>query len=181
MSEGRDGSGYWYEAGSRVTSVEVLNLMRRYRAAESAMRQRTRDAMRMGETDLLALRHLMKAGREGRMLRGRDLADLLGISSASVTILVDRLEAGGHVRRDRHPTDRRATVITATSDTDAEVRQTLGAMHQRMIATADRLGDDELVAVQRFLLGMIDAVTTVEDLDQELADAVEEHRLRRED
>ena len=38
----------------------------------------------------------------------------LGMRSASATELVDRLEAGGYVRRTRHPTDRRRVVVEMT-------------------------------------------------------------------
>ena len=36
------GSGYWYPEHGVPSSVDVLNLLRRYRAAEGAMRARTR-------------------------------------------------------------------------------------------------------------------------------------------
>ncbi|GMA32099.1 hypothetical protein [Litorihabitans aurantiacus] len=53
-------SGYWYPS-DEVEPVEVLSLLRRYREAERAMRARTRDSMGMGETDLIALRFLLRA------------------------------------------------------------------------------------------------------------------------
>ncbi|TFI44711.1 MarR family transcriptional regulator, partial [Micrococcus endophyticus] len=57
-------SGYWYlSSPDSAGPVEVLNLLRGYLAAERRMRQRTRDSMRMGETDLLALRHLLRESR----------------------------------------------------------------------------------------------------------------------
>lgn len=165
-------SGYWYEPGARVRSVDVLNLLRRYRSAEGAMRARTRESMGMGETDLLALRFLLQAKREGRSPLQRDLAAFLGISSASTTALVDRLVKSGHVERRPHPDDRRASIVTATTESDHEVRATLGAMHQRMIAVVDDLSPDDLDAVARFLSGMIRAVSEEEDLDRELRDVV---------
>ena len=61
--------GYWYgDDGSHRDAVQVLEALRAYRAAETAMRRRTRDSMGMGETDLLALRHLLEATRAGRPL-----------------------------------------------------------------------------------------------------------------
>lgn len=165
-------SGYWYDAPDRARSVDVLNLMRRYRSAESAMRARTRDSMGMGETDLLALRFLLQARREGRSPMQRDLAAFLGISSASTTALVDRLVKSGHVERRAHPDDRRASIVVPTTESDHEVRATLGAMHQRMITVVDDLSGDELDAVARFLSGMIQAVSEELDLDRELRDVV---------
>lgn len=42
------------------------------------------------------------------------LVKRLGIASASVTALLDRLEAAGYTRRERHPTDRRSVLVTLT-------------------------------------------------------------------
>lgn len=136
------------------------------------MRARTRGSMGMGETDLIALRFLLKAQREGSVVLQRDLVRVLDISSASVTALVDRLERSGHVRREPHPGDRRAVAVVATTDSDKEVRETLGAMHKRMIATVDELDTAQLEAVARFLSGMIAAVEGESDLDAELREIV---------
>jgi DNA-binding MarR family transcriptional regulator len=162
-STGFESSGYWYESdATRIGSVDVLNLLRRYRAADQEMRRRTRDSMGMGETDLLALRYVLKAQREGELLTPGMLAKRIGISTASTTVLIDRLERSGHLARLPHPTDRRSLVVISTTGSDAEVRQTLGRMHQAMIDVADSLDPDELRAVARFLAGMIDAVGLAE-------------------
>ena len=158
-STGFESSGYWYEPdATRIGSVDVLNLLRRYRAADQEMRRRTRDSMGMGETDLLALRYVLKAEREGVLLTPGMLAKRIGISTASTTVLIDRLERSGHLARTPHPTDRRSLVVVSTTGSDTEVRDTLGRMHRAMIDVADSLEPDELRAVARFLAGMIDAV-----------------------
>lgn len=144
--------GYWYGTDeSRRDAVQVLEALREYRAAETTMRRRTRDSMGMGETDLLALRHLLAAARAGRPLSPRDLAARLGISSASTTTLLDRLTRSGHVCRSPHPTDGRALVVTATEAADAEVRATLGDMHRRLLEAAERLTPEESRTVVDFL------------------------------
>jgi len=154
-------SGYWYpEHQDGPASVDVLNLLRRYRETERQMRARTRGSMGMGETDLLALRYLLEAQRRGVVMTQRDLVERLKISSASVSVLIDRLVRDEHVRREPHPTDRRAAVIVATVSSDSEVRQTLGRMHQEMVGVVDSLSPDELAVVGRFLHGMIGAVDT---------------------
>lgn len=160
---GFESSGYWYGPDdTRLGSVDVLNLLRRYRSADQEMRRRTRDSMGMGETDLLALRYVLRAERDGEMLTPGALAKLLGISTASTTVLIDRLERSGHLVRRPHPTDRRSLVVASTTDSDDEVRATLGRMHQAMIAVADGLDQRELGVVARFLAGMIEALEIVE-------------------
>lgn len=164
-----DASGYWYPEHGDASSVDVLMLMRRYRAAETALRQRTRSSMGMGETDLLALRLLLEAERRGKSLRQGELAAALRMAPASVTALVDRLERSGHVRREPHPEDRRAVIIVPTTDTDDEVRATLGEMHRRMVDVVDAMAPDERDVVARFLTGMIAAVDAVDDHAQAAA------------
>ena len=152
-------SGYWYgDEGASRAAVEVLEALRAYRAAETTMRRRTRDEMGMGETDLLALRHLLEAARAGRTVSPRDLSARLGISSASTTTLLDRLTRSGHVRREPHPTDRRALVVTATESADREVRATLAAVHERMLSAARSLTPEQAEVVVGFLHRMRDAV-----------------------
>jgi DNA-binding MarR family transcriptional regulator len=152
--------GYWYtlDEDAAPTPVSVLNALRRYRSAEQEMRRRTRSAMGMGETDLIAVRYLLGAQRVGRVVTAKDLAQHLEISSASTTVLIDRLVRSGHVTRDRHPSDRRAVVVHATVGSDREVRATFGRMHDAMLDIAASLDPDELRAVRAFLERMRAAV-----------------------
>jgi DNA-binding MarR family transcriptional regulator len=153
-------SGYWYGDDPEVhTGVDALNALRRYRAAEMAMRRRTRSAMRLNETDMTALRFIVNAERDVRTVSPKDLAVHLGISSASTTVLVDRLVASGHVIRARHPSDGRAVVLTATPTTHADLRETFGDMHGRMMAVAERLDPHEAHIVTAFLDQMTTAVS----------------------
>lgn len=144
-------------------AVRVIEAMSDYQAAEQAMRRRTRESMRMGEADLRALRFLLRRESEGRPVTPADLASALGIKSSSVTVMLDRLTASGHVRRGPHPTDRRSLVITATPGADEEVRLTLGEMHARMLAVAASLDERQATAVTTFLRSLTD---TLHELDR---------------
>lgn len=151
--------GYWYSIDSTYPGpVQVLEALRGYRTAEQAMRRDTRESMGMGERDVQALRYLMEADRARESVTPRGLANRLGISSASTTALLDRLESSGHIARRPHPTDRRSMVIVATGQTDCEVRTTLGGMHQRMHAAAARLDPAQAATVIAFLHEMTQAI-----------------------
>ncbi|MEV7694159.1 MarR family transcriptional regulator [Microbacterium sp. NPDC089189] len=145
-------SGYWYaddEDARRRRAVELLQAFRVYRAAEVAMRRRTRDAMSMGENDLLVLRYLLKARQRETQVSPGELARYLGVSTASMTAIIDRLEKSGHVRRERHATDRRSLYVVPTADTDDEVRKTLGDMHDRMLdAVIDMTPEESSVVIE---------------------------------
>ncbi len=154
-------SGYWYGPdGKADPPAAVLRALRDYRTSETATRRSTRDSMGMGETDLLALRHLLRAQAGGGTLGPKDLSRALGITTASTTALIDRLVASGHVQRAPHPTDRRSLVIVPTVDSDAEVRTTLGEMHQRMLAVAEALSPEEARVVITFLRRMSEAIAS---------------------
>lgn len=126
------------------------------------MRRRTGDSMRMGVTDLQALRFLLKSQGEGRPVSGRQLADHLGMTSASVTAMLDRLTTSGHVQRVKDPLNRRTNLVTATPGSDEEVRHTLGAMHTRMIEAARSLSSEDAEVVRTFLANLTSAVDTID-------------------
>jgi DNA-binding MarR family transcriptional regulator len=142
--------------------VEVLNALREYRAAEQAMRRRTRESMRMGENDLRALRFLLKRQNDGEPATPADLGALLELKSSSVTAMLDRLTIAGWVSRRPHPRDRRSLVIVATPGADEEVRHTLEAMHRRMLAAASQLDEREAEVVTAFLGRMSEAIDALD-------------------
>lgn len=160
MNHKDDRQGYWHGLESRkhMGPVDVLNALRDYRSAEADMRRRTRASMGMGETDLLALRYLLEAERAGREVGPKELAVRLGVTSASMTSLVDRLVRSGYVRREPHPTDRRALILRPTQDSHQEVRTTLGDMHARMMEAAGTLDAEESAVVVEFLRRMREAI-----------------------
>lgn len=90
--------GYWYNSMDG-RHIGVLNLLRDYREAERSMRARTRDEMRMNETELLALRFLLMRTQQQHEVLQRDIARELGITGASASALCQRLERDGYINR----------------------------------------------------------------------------------
>ena len=168
-----EATGYWYGASAedrRRRAIDVLEAFRVYRAAEAAMRRRTRETMSMGENDLLVLRYLLKAAGQGRSVSPHELTRYLGVSTASTTAIVDRLERSGHVIRLPHPTDRRSILVVATSASDTEVRRTLGKMHDRMLSAVLDMTPDESAAVVACLARLQAAVDEVDPHPEDEAD-----------
>jgi DNA-binding MarR family transcriptional regulator len=58
--------------------------------------------------------HVLYLLHTGGPVTQRTLADALDVAPRTVTGLVDGLVASGHVTREAHPTDRRATLVTPT-------------------------------------------------------------------
>jgi DNA-binding MarR family transcriptional regulator len=104
-------------------------------------------AMQMNVTDMTAVHLLSEHGPMG----AAELADRLGIRSASATVLVDRLEAAGHVERTPHPTDRRRVTLTATAGAQAHALA-VWLPGLRLVDEVGRsLSPEEAVVVRAFL------------------------------
>lgn len=149
------------EGADLARGRRMLEALRVYQAAESAMRRRTRQAMSMGENELLVLRHLIRAADQEAAVTPTDIAHYLGISSASTTALIDRLEQSGHVARTRHATDRRSVVISTTARAGDDLDDALGAVHERMLDATRGFTRDQADAIISFLGRMQAAVDEV--------------------
>ena len=75
-------------------------------------------------TDLEAMEELIRDGA----LSPTDLARRLGMSTAAVTTVVDRLTAVGHVSREPNPNDRRGILVVPSPDSVRRAMATLMPM-----------------------------------------------------
>lgn len=151
--------------------VRVMDAMFRWREAERRVSEASQRYMRLGETDMKALRLMIVKGDHGEHVTARDISEHLGISSAATTKLLDRLEAGGHVHRTRHPTDRRAIAVVITPETRKAAELTVGREHARRFRVAAMLTPAEREIVIRFLEAM--SVTSEDDWSEARADSRE--------
>ncbi|MEU4526418.1 MarR family winged helix-turn-helix transcriptional regulator [Amycolatopsis sp. NPDC024027] len=101
----------------------------------------------LGATDVQALQHLAVGTPMGTV----DLAHALKIRSASATVLVDRLEAAGHVRRDPHPRDGRRVTLVVSEAARTEVRAALAPLVDAITRLTDGLAPGQAEVVARFL------------------------------
>jgi DNA-binding MarR family transcriptional regulator len=108
--------------------------------------------------EALALRHLVLARHDGRMVNPTQLARVLRLSTAGITKLIDRLVRDGRAERHPNPQDRRSIVVTATERAEQDLASAYGHIHAPVIATIDALSDEEASAVQRFAARLADAL-----------------------
>lgn len=137
---------------------DLLQAMSELREAERIASQASARYMELNETDMRALRFLIFSEKRGVPVTAGDLASHLGISTASTTKLLDRLQSGGHITRNPHPTDRRALQISVTPETRRSAHETVGRHHARRYHTAARLTPAERDIVIRFLRDMADEI-----------------------
>ncbi len=104
--------------------------------------------LKMGETDLAAMDELVTSPVP---MGPVELGHRLGIRSASATVLVDRLEAVGHLHRQPHASDRRRVVLEASDSAIAEVGEMLTPLLIAMGQIVDRLDPVQAELVLAFL------------------------------
>lgn len=127
--------------------VAVRDVERRIAAA-------SRRYMELNDTDMRAVHFIIASEHRGETATPGAIARHLGISTASTTKLLDRLERAGHVRRVPHPRDRRALAIVIAEDTRAAAMSSIGRQQSRRVHAARRLSSEERGVVVRFLRDM---------------------------
>jgi DNA-binding MarR family transcriptional regulator len=138
--------------------AEVALLLRRLTVEVDAVGQRFADAHGLGRTDVRAVIAIMDAARAGAPLTAGGLGAAVGLSSAAVTALVDRLERAGHVRRVRDPADRRRVVLQMSESTMAAGGAFFGGLQRDVVGAMADLSDAEVAVVRRFLTAVTEVV-----------------------
>lgn len=104
-------------------------------------------------TDLAAMELILMHGSMGPT----ELARRLGLSTAAVTTVVDRLAGLGHVTRSKHPHDRRAVVVQPTPASTVRAMSTILPVVRAIEGTLDAFDDDEQDVICRYLRSVADA------------------------
>jgi DNA-binding MarR family transcriptional regulator len=94
--------------------------------------------------------------RQGPISPGA-LAQRAALHPATMTGILDRLESGGWVARERDPSDRRAVLVRALRDRSADLARLYSGMNASMSEICSGYGDAELAAVADFLRRTVDA------------------------
>jgi DNA-binding MarR family transcriptional regulator len=135
--------------------------LQRFGMARDRMRAALAHRAGIAETDLDALEHLEADGP----LTQRDLGERLSITSGAVTMLIDRLEASGWVRRGPHPTDRRYVLLELTAKAREDQPAGLVKFHNRIRSIAHDVPAEHREAVCGFLAAAAEAaISAAEDL-----------------
>jgi DNA-binding MarR family transcriptional regulator len=91
------------------------------------------------------------------------LSEVVGMTTAGMTHLLDRLEAEGLVRRERHATDGRRVLVTLTKR-GFRLHMQFEAMQARLTEAACGLGADGAAGVEQFLVRATDVLRGGSDL-----------------
>lgn len=129
------------------TTEEITWATRRLDMAMSRLMVALSRAVGISVPEMLALEYLDADGSIGPS----ELARRLQMTSGAMTALVDRLEANGHVVRQRHPADRRRVLVRRTNKADDDLSAEIAPMALEIFELAESLDEAERRAVGRFL------------------------------
>ncbi|HKT57661.1 MAG TPA: helix-turn-helix domain-containing protein [Microbacterium sp.] len=129
------------EPNQRRGSSSLAAALQRYLHSRSAAMIDARRELRINDLDARAL--LYVADHPGT--RPGALSAFLGITSAGVTTLIDRLVKRGAVRRDVDPDDRRVNRLTATVDLSAAPWSALTRFDEAFHLATTEAGDPHLI------------------------------------
>jgi DNA-binding MarR family transcriptional regulator len=101
----------------------------------------------VNETDLRCLELLLLRGQASP----GELGTLLGITTGSVTAMIDRLERAGYLVREPHPTDGRRTSVRPTAALAEQTGQVFGPLVDSGEEILRRYDHDQLTTIIDFL------------------------------
>jgi DNA-binding MarR family transcriptional regulator len=87
------------------------------------------------------------------------LARRTGLHPATMTGIIDRLERGGWITRERDPNDRRAITVQLVRTRGREILRLFGGMNTAMTQICAGCTDDELAVIADFVRRAAEAAT----------------------
>src|SRR5215213_1054284 len=149
----RPTSGRGDARGRRRAASAIKESMRELSIQLSLLNHQVGAHLELRDIDLGCLDTIARNGP----LSPSALARRAGLHPATVTGILDRLERGGWVARERDPADRRAVVIRALRDRNAELLRLYSGMNASMDRICAEYGDVELELLADFLRRTADA------------------------
>lgn len=147
----------FFRAGSGDIREQVQHLNVRQKDFETSLARQ----LGVDELGLETMYHLISSGTSTPTA----LAHVTGVSTASMTLVLDRLESAGHVGRAPHPSDRRKVVVTPSQASEELAYQLVGPLIKGLEALVRDLGEHERSIIGQFLGQLLDlyqAVTPTE-------------------
>jgi DNA-binding MarR family transcriptional regulator len=132
---------------------EIRNSLRELRIQLSLLNNRVGSQLELKDVDLDSFDVIDAHGP----LSPSALARRAGLHPATVTGILDRLERGGWIVRERDPSDRRAVVVRVQRERYAELMRQYAGMSRSMNKLLADYSDGELEVIADFMRRTIEA------------------------
>jgi MarR family transcriptional regulator, organic hydroperoxide resistance regulator len=121
----------------------VVRCLREFIAGSIMYNQQVADRVGLRLTDMQCINvlDLMGPSTPGELARST------GLTTGGVTVMLDRLEKGGYVKRVPNPRDRRSVLVRLNPTKLKKVQAFYGEINERMVALLDETPDRELRSV----------------------------------
>jgi DNA-binding MarR family transcriptional regulator len=126
---------------------ELVAATRASQVATDKMDDAGSRALGVNRTDGRCLDVIQQTGR----ISAGELAERAGLTSGSVTAVIDRLEAKGFVRRVADPDDRRKVLLEVTDEMQHRALELWGPLAHRGIPHLEKLSASEIELLIRYM------------------------------
>jgi DNA-binding MarR family transcriptional regulator len=131
----------------RRRTAAVLSTLRELRIELAVLNHRVGSRVELKDLDVDCLDVIARQGPIGPTA----LAARLGIHVATMTGILNRLEAGGWISREPAADDRRATRVASPPDRQRELYRIYGGMTARMTEVCEGYTEEQLDVIADFL------------------------------
>ncbi|WP_413600310.1 MarR family winged helix-turn-helix transcriptional regulator [Curtobacterium sp. Curtsp57] len=143
-----------------VPQVDVMQALRDWAVAFTELNQQMAVWLDLPTNDAHALGQVLWAASAGEPLSPARLGQLIGMTSGSVTVLLDRLEGAGLIIRSREHTDRRRVTLRPTAAAEDRARAFAERSSEEIATVLRGTAADDLRQVTTFLHAITGAATT---------------------
>ncbi|HUC58919.1 MAG TPA: MarR family transcriptional regulator [Streptosporangiaceae bacterium] len=140
-------------AGNRRAKAAIRHNLRALGIELSLLNHRIGTSLRLSDTDFDALNVISRYSP----VSPRELAERCGLHPATATGVIDRLERGGWIYRERDPVDRRGVRLRFVPGRGTEMSRQYAGMNTSLREILDSYHDDELELIAGFLQRVADA------------------------
>jgi MarR family transcriptional regulator, organic hydroperoxide resistance regulator len=128
----------------------VIRSLRQFIAGSILYNQQIADRVGLRLTDMQCINALELMGPS----TPGELARFTGLTTGGVTVMLDRLERGGYLKREPNPRDRRSVVVHLNPAKIKKMQTFYGEINERMEALLDETPERELRSVVNLLSKM---------------------------
>jgi MarR family transcriptional regulator, organic hydroperoxide resistance regulator len=128
----------------------VIGALRQFIAGSILYNQQIADrvGLRLSDMQCINALELMGPSTPG------ELARFTGLTTGGVTVMLDRLEKGGYLKREPNPRDRRSVLVHLNPAKAKKLQSFYGEVNERMAALLDETPERELRSVVSVLSKM---------------------------